>query len=37
MGRTFIEKIKGDWKEVMNDSRFTVGKPPLDKEPSENF
>lgn len=37
MGRTFIEKIKGDWKEVMNDSRFTVGKQPLDKEPSERF
>lgn len=37
MGQTFIEKIKGDWKEVLNDCRFTVGKEPLDKEPSEKF
>jgi YidC/Oxa1 family membrane protein insertase len=37
MGRTQIEKIKGDWQEVLNDSRFTVGKEPLDKEPSERF
>lgn len=37
MGQTFIEKIKGDWKEVLNDCRFTVGKAPLDKEPSEKF
>jgi len=34
---TKIEKIKGDWTEVMNDCRFTVGKPPLDKEPSVAF
>lgn len=30
-------KIKGSWSEVLNDSRFTVSKPPLDKEPSEKF
>lgn len=29
--------IKGDWKEVMNDARFTQGKKPLDKEPSDSF
>lgn len=29
--------IKGDWKEVLNDCRFTVSKPPLDKEPSDKF
>lgn len=37
MARTSIERIKGSWQEVMNDSRFTVGKEPLDKEPSERF
>ena len=30
-------KMKGSWKEVLNDCRFTVGKPPLDKEPSDKF
>lgn len=35
--RTKILKIKGDWQEVVNDSRFTVGKEPLGKEPSEDF
>ena len=34
---TKILKIKGDWQEVVNDSRFTVGKSPLEKEPSEKF
>lgn len=29
--------LKGSWKEVLNDCRFTVSKPPLDKEPSERF
>lgn len=35
--RTKILKIKGDWQEVVDDSRFTVGKQPLGKEPSEDF
>lgn len=35
--RTKIMKIKGDWQEVVDDSRFTVGKQPLGKEPSEDF
>ena len=35
--RTKILKIKGDWQEVVDDSRFTVGKGPLGKEPSEDF
>ena len=35
--RTKILKIKGDWQEVVDDSRFTVGKEPLGKEPSEDF
>lgn len=30
-------QIKGSWSEVLNDSRFTISKPPLDKEPSEKF
>ena len=30
-------EMKGSWKEVLNDCRFTVGKPPLDKEPSDKF
>lgn len=34
---TEILKIKGDWKEVLNDCRSTVGKADLDKEPSEKF
>lgn len=38
MGRkTEILKIKGDWVEVASDCRSTVGKPPLDHEPSVNF
>lgn len=32
-----ILKIKGDWREVLNDCRATVGKEPLDREPSEAF
>lgn len=35
--RTKIIKTKGDWNEVLNDCRFTVGKKELEKEPSENF
>lgn len=35
MGRkTEILKIKGDWVEAASDCRSTVGKPPLDHEPS---
>lgn len=29
--------MKGSWREVINDCRATVSKPPLDKEPSESF
>lgn len=35
--RTKIIKIKGDWEEVVNDCRTTVGKEPLGKEPSKEF
>lgn len=35
--KTEILKIKGDWQEVVDDCRATVGKPPLGKEPSEDF
>lgn len=35
--KTKILKIKGDWEEVVNDCRSTVGKPPLGKEPSAAF
>ena len=35
--KTEIIKVKGDWEEVVNDARSTVGKPPLGKEPSEEF
>lgn len=35
--KTKILKIKGDWQEVVNDCRATVGKEPLGKEPSEKF
>lgn len=34
---TEILKIKGDWEEVVNDCRSTVGKPDLGKEPSKAF
>lgn len=34
---TEIIKIKGDWEEVVNDCRATVGKSELGKEPSEEF
>lgn len=35
--KTEILKIKGDWEEVANDCRETVGKPPLGHEPSAEF
>ncbi len=35
--KTKILKVKGDWIEVVDDCRSTVGKPPLGKEPSEQF
>ena len=34
---TEILKVKGDWQEVVNDCRSTVGKGELGKEPSEAF
>ena len=35
--KTEIIKIKGDWEEVVNDCRSTVNKPPLGREPSDQF
>lgn len=35
--KTEITKIKGDWMEVASDCRSTVGKAPLDHEPSTEF
>ena len=35
--KTNILKVKGDWLEVVDDCRSTAGKPPLGKEPSEQF
>lgn len=35
--KTDILKLKGDWLEVVDDCRSTVGKPLLGKEPSEHF
>lgn len=32
-----LERIKGDWKEVVNRARTTVHKEELGKEPSDNF
>lgn len=37
MMNTEILKIKGDWQEVVDDCRSTVGKPPLGREPSTEF
>ena len=34
---TEIIKVKGDWEEVVNDCRATVGKSELGKEPSAKF
>lgn len=35
--KTEIIKIKGDWQEVVDDCRATVGKESLGKEPSKGF
>lgn len=35
--KTEILKVKGDWLEVVNDCRATVGKDGLNKEPSQKF
>lgn len=35
--QTELLKIKGDWKEVVDDCRSTVGKESLGKEPSRDF
>lgn len=35
--KTKILKIKGDWQEVVNDCRSTVGKQELGKDPSKEF
>ena len=35
--KTEILKIKGDWQEVVDDCRVTVGKDALGKEPSRKF
>lgn len=35
--KTKILKIKGDWNEILNDCRLTVGKDPIIKEPSISF
>lgn len=37
MAKTEIIKIKGDWMEVVDDCRATVGKESLGKEPGEGF
>lgn len=35
--QTEILKVKGDWQEVVDDCRATVGKGELGKEPSTEF
>lgn len=35
--KTEILKVKGDWQEVVDDCRSTVGKDALGKEPSDTF
>lgn len=35
--KTEILKVKGDWQEVVDDCRATVGKEALGKEPSRDF
>lgn len=37
MIKTELIKIKGDWQEVVDDCRATVGKESLGKEPSKTF
>ena len=34
---TRLECVKPDWKRVLNAARRTVGKAPIDKEPSIEF
>lgn len=35
--KTEILQVKGSWQEVVDDCRATVSKPPLGKEPSDQF
>lgn len=35
--KTKIIAVKGTWQEVLNKCRFTVGKEPINKEPSDLF
>ena len=35
--KTEILSIKGSWSEVLSDCRSTVGKPPLEKDPSSDW
>ena len=35
--KTDIYKIKGDWQDVVDGCRATVAKPPLGKDPSDEF
>ena len=37
MKLTKILKVKGDWQDVVDDCRASVGKPPLGQEPSWKF
>ena len=37
MEKTHIIKVKGDWKEVLDDCLFTMGKQPKGKEPSTEW
>lgn len=37
MNKTKLLKVKGDWQEVVDDCRATVGKGELGKEPSTDF
>lgn len=37
MNKTELLKIKGDWREVVNDCRATVAKEELGREPSQKF
>ena len=35
--KTEILKVKGDWEEILDDCRATVGKEPLGRKPSQKF
>lgn len=37
MAKVELIRIKGDWQEVVNRARTTVGKEELGKEPSDKF